>query len=93
MGDNGVGKSCILNQYINKRFENLSSTVGIDYWLKNVINNGVNYKLQLIDSSGQERYQKTLPNYMKKSYFLIIVFDMTCKNSFDNIESWINLFK
>ena len=81
------------SQSIYKRFENLLPNIGIDHLLKKIINNGVNYKLQLIDTSGQERYKIIFPKYIKNSYFLIVVFDVTCKNSFDNIESWINLFK
>lgn len=50
-------------------------------------------RLQLWDTAGQERFRSLIPSYLKDSHCAIIVFDLSSRQSLDNVESWLSLFK
>jgi len=94
VGDSSVGKSNILTKFVNDEF-NLDNcpTIGVDY--KSVI---VNYgqktfKLLIWDTAGQERFNSIVKTFYKDTQVVILVFDITNRVSFDNIEFWINQVK
>ena len=56
IGNSGVGKSSILNRYMNKTFEDsYKCTIGVDFLMKSIEINGKTVKLQLWDTDGQEK--------------------------------------
>ena len=42
------------------------------------------------DTAGQERFRSLIPSYIKDSSFAVVVYDITSKDSFDNVDKWIN---
>ena len=90
VGDSGVGKTCLLQRFTLDNFTtNHITTVGVDFMIKNVNIEEKDIKLQLWDKSGQEQYKAIISNYYKRSKGIIIVFDVTNKDSFENIGMWI----
>ena len=91
LGDSEVGKSCFLMRYSDNVFvENYISTIGLDYKLKYIqIESGEIIKVQLWDTAGQDRYRTIAKNYYKGSHGILLLYDVTKKESFDNIKEWI----
>ena len=70
----------------------MQPTVGIDFLAKNVSHNARNYRLQLWDTAGQERFRSLIPGYLKDAHCALVVYDVTAKASFADIEAWIKLY-
>ncbi|CAF0989358.1 unnamed protein product [Rotaria sordida] len=96
IGDSGVGKTCLLNQYIDEQFiKTLGTTVGIDIRDKNIFyksnktNKSYNISLQLWDTAGQERYRCLTTSFFRDAMGFLLVFDLTNETSFLNVRNWI----
>ncbi len=91
LGDTSVGKTCFLLRYTDKIFEESHiSTIGLDYRLKSMtLKNGKNIKLQIWDTSGQERFRAITKNYYKQANGILLMYDITNEKSFSNIQNWI----
>jgi small GTP-binding protein len=75
IGDTGVGKSCVMHQYINNYYpHSTTSTIGAQFAIKNVCDNA---KLDIWDTAGQERFRSLLPMYLKHSHIICIVLSLT----------------
>ena len=94
IGDSGVGKTNILSRYISNEFS-LSSqpTVGVEFGSKIIKKNGKVIKLQIWDTAGQERYKSITSAYYKGSKGAFVVYDITRKTTYDNIDKWIGELK
>ena len=91
IGDSGVGKSNILLRYINDTFsEEFKATVGVEFGAKNLQVNGRIYRIQIWDTAGQENFRSIARAYYKNSVCACIVYDITNRNSFNSIQSWID---
>lgn len=90
IGDSGVGKTNILNRYVNNTSnENNMPTIGIEFFIKTIkINNDVLIKNQIWDTSGQERFRSITSAYYRNSDGCIIVYDISKRESFNNIKFW-----
>ena len=90
LGDTRVGKTSIINSFIGMEFRNdLYDTIGSDKFDKKVkLNDGNEIKLVFWDTSGQERFRAAALITLKTVEGIILVFDITDKNSFNNIERW-----
>ena len=94
IGDSGVGKTNILSRYINNEFSLTSkATVGVEFCSTIVKKNGKLIKLQIWDTAGQERYKSITSAYYKGSKGAFVVYDISRKNTFDNVDKWINELK
>ena len=90
IGDSGVGKTNILTRYINNTFsQNTKSTVGVELGCKIVEVNNTKVKVQIWDTAGQERYKSITKTYYKGAKGALIVYDISRKNSFINVDKWI----
>ncbi len=90
IGDSGVGKSCLLLRFADDTFtENYYSTIGVDFRFKCLEIGERKCKLQIWDTAGQERFKTVTSAYYRGADGIIIVFDQTEKDSFNNIENWI----
>jgi len=67
------------------------ASLGVDYLTKEEVINNKNIKIKLWDTGGQEAYHSISKNYIKRCDGVIIVFDITNKNSFDKMNYWIKL--
>ena len=94
IGDSYVGKSNILLKYLKNQFnENSKTTVDVEFDTKNIIINNKRIKIQIWDTAGQERYRSITSAYYKGAKGALIVYDITRKNTFDNIDKWITDLK
>ena len=91
-GDSGVGKSSIINSFLGLEFDkDILSTIAIDKKDTDYkINEGTAKKLILWDTSGQERFRNARMSCLKLIYGAFLVFDLTNKKSFENLDVWIN---
>ena len=91
LGDSGVGKTSILIKYINNKFdESHIATIGVDYMDKTIKYKNINIKLQIWDTSGQEKFRSIARNFYRNSDAIFIVFDLNNKDTYNNIKQWIN---
>ena len=91
IGDSGVGKSCILLRFADDTFtENYYSTIGVDFRFKCVDIGERKCKLQIWDTAGQERFKTVTSAYYRGADGIIIVFDHTDRESFNNVQHWID---
>ena len=92
LGDSSVGKSSIVNRYINHRFfEYNESTIGAAFFTKHIITNERDIMLDIWDTAGQERYNSLLPMYYRGAKAAIIVYDITDHKSFDKAKQYYNI--
>jgi len=94
LGDSGVGKTSIINRYVNNTFnDNTASTIGMNNQKKDVFfNKKEKVSLHLIDTCGQEKYRALTRSYLQNTDAVLFVFAFNDKESFDNIKEWMNLF-
>ncbi|XP_039610389.1 ras-related protein Rab-10-like [Polypterus senegalus] len=90
VGDSLVGKTCILQRYIDNTFDHsYMSTIGIDFKVKTLHLNGRFVKLQIWDTAGQERFHSISTRYFRGAHGLLIIYDITNALSFDNVTGWM----
>lgn len=89
IGDSGVGKSAIMNQYADQTFDpSHLSTIGIDLKVRHLDQANDNIKLTIWDTAGQEKYDCITCNYLRQSNIGILVFALDSYESFINVERW-----
>ena len=95
LGDSTVGKTCFLMRYTDNTFQEIHmSTIGLDYRLKSMtLKSGKNVKVQIWDTAGQDRFRAITKNYFKGAHGIILIYDVTNEQSFDNVSNWINQIK
>lgn len=97
VGDSGAGKTSINTRFMNRHFdEYCPSTIGAIYNCRDFKLNKINrsIKLQLWDTAGQERFRSMVPIYYRGAAAIILVFDITNRESFNNIVNyWIEQIK
>ena len=90
IGDIGVGKTSILSRFRYGSFEpEYMPTLGIDFFTKNLFFEDKTIRLILWDTAGQERFRSLIPSYLKNADCIIIVFDITNKESFLSLNKWL----
>lgn len=98
VGDSAVGKTCIFKKITSGTFiEKSISTIGMDRrTLTFKIDPGDGEKeidVQLWDTAGQERFRSITTSYYKASHGLLLMYDLTKRETFDNINNWIDSIK
>jgi small GTP-binding protein len=96
IGDSGVGKTNFIFQFTEGRFSSLHvTTVGFDHKSKIVKlpKSKKNVKLQIWDTAGQERYMAINKSLFQKVQGIILMYDLTNRDSFEHVTSWLNLIK
>jgi small GTP-binding protein len=95
LGDSSVGKTCFLLRYCDKSFQDVHlSTIGLDYRLKSMtLKNNKNIKLQIWDTAGQDRFRAITKNYYKGANGIILIYDVTNMQTYENVKNWISQIK
>lgn len=94
IGDSGVGKSCLLTRFTENHYnDKYTTTIGVDFKIKTIIINGKLIKLQIWDTAGQERFRTITTSYYRGSHLIILCYDITDINTFENLETWIEEIK
>ncbi|KAK3752660.1 hypothetical protein QZH41_011264, partial [Actinostola sp. cb2023] len=102
LGDSGVGKTSLLYQYTDNRFNpRFVPTIGIDFREKRVVHHPLNsdgtrstrgqrIHLQLWDTAGQERFRSLTTAFFRDAMGFLLVFDLANEQSFVNIRNWLS---
>jgi Ras-related protein Rab-7A len=94
LGDSGVGKTSLMNQYVAKKFDQrYKATIGADFLTKDVDIDGTQVTLQIWDTAGQERFQSLGSAFYRGADACVLVFDITSSDSFSHINSWKDEFE
>ena len=95
LGDSSVGKTTICRRLLNMDFsENTIFTIGNDQLeTKFKLKDGNVIKVILWDTAGQERFHSAALRIMKVVQGIILIFDITNKKSFQNINNWLKEIK
>ncbi|KAK0066336.1 ras-related protein RabC [Biomphalaria pfeifferi] len=91
IGHEGVGKTSLLLRYTDEQFqEHYSTTIGVDFKIKNVTRDDYLAILQLWDTAGQDRFRAIVSSFYRGANGLIIVFDVCDLTSFERVPYWID---
>ncbi|KRX08413.1 P-loop containing nucleoside triphosphate hydrolase [Pseudocohnilembus persalinus] len=90
IGDTGVGKSSILLQFMQGKFrEGHEITIGVEFGSKTIQIDNQDIKLQIWDTAGQEDFRSLTRGYYRNTAGAIIVYDITRRETFENVIQWI----
>ena len=91
IGDVSVGKTSIINVLMGQKFNNeYEASIGVDFFSKTIKYKGKTIKLQIWDSAGQEKFRSLIPNYIRGSSLVFIVYDISSRKSFESLQNWID---
>jgi Ras-related protein Rab-6A len=94
LGDQSVGKSSILNRFYQDKFDSdYQATIGLDFHSKTTEINGQNIRLLLYDTAGQEKFKSLIPMYIRDANIILVVYDISNKDSFTHTEHWVEATK
>ncbi|GAB2275677.1 Ras- protein RABG3d [Dionaea muscipula] len=89
LGDSGVGKTSLMNQFVNHKFTNqYKATIGADFLTKEVQIDDRLFTLQIWDTAGQERFQSLGVAFYRGADCCVLVYDVNVIKSFDNLNRW-----
>ena len=89
LGDGAVGKSAIMNRFVNNKFDSQSfHTIGVEFLNKDVKVGGESYTLQIWDTAGQERFKSLRTPFYRGSDICLLVYSVDDAQSFYNLETW-----
>eukprot|EP00179_Madagascaria_erythrocladioides_P022233 CAMPEP_0198335584 /NCGR_PEP_ID=MMETSP1450-20131203/20409_1 /TAXON_ID=753684 ORGANISM="Madagascaria erythrocladiodes, Strain CCMP3234" /NCGR_SAMPLE_ID=MMETSP1450 /ASSEMBLY_ACC=CAM_ASM_001115 /LENGTH=407 /DNA_ID=CAMNT_0044040261 /DNA_START=233 /DNA_END=1455 /DNA_ORIENTATION=- len=90
IGDTGVGKSCLLLQFTDKRFTPIHDlTIGVEFGARIVTVEDKQLKLQIWDTAGQESFRSITRSYYRGAAGALLVYDITRKETFEHLLSWL----
>jgi Ras-related protein Rab-7A len=93
LGDSGVGKTSLMNQYVTRRFsKQYKATIGADFLTKEVMIDDKLVTMQIWDTAGQERFQSLGVAFYRGADACILVYDITDAKSFEQLQSWRDEF-
>jgi len=90
LGDTNVGKTNTVNRYVSNKIPNIvTSTIGVEFFTKQLRYNDNNYSIYIWDTAGQERFRSIITTYFRNHDCAVIFFDLTKYESFINLEDWL----
>lgn len=90
IGDTGVGKSCLLLQFTDKRFQPVHDlTIGVEFGARMVQIEGRQIKLQIWDTAGQESFRSITRSYYRGAAGALLVYDITRRETFNHLTRWL----
>jgi small GTP-binding protein len=94
VGDSGVGKTCFLIRFVREFFDGDSQpTLGVEFLTKIIQTERHRIQLQLWDTAGQELFRAVTRGYYRGSAGALVLFDVTSRDTFDNIGHWMQDIK
>ena len=94
IGDSGVGKTNLIKRFITNTFnQNSKATLGVEFISKSYKIKDQIFKVEIWDTAGQERYKSITAVYYKGAKGALVVYDITSKNSFNNLDKWMTEIK
>jgi len=90
IGDTGVGKSCLLLQFTDKRFQPVHDlTIGVEFGARMVTIDNKQIKLQIWDTAGQESFRSITRSYYRGAAGALLVYDITRRDTFKHLSVWL----
>ncbi|XP_076642320.1 RAS oncogene family member Rab14 [Halictus rubicundus] len=90
IGDMGVGKSCLLHQFTEKKFmADCPHTIGVEFGTRIIEVAGQKIKLQIWDTAGQERFRAVTRSYYRGAAGALMVYDITRRSTYNHLSSWL----
>jgi Ras-related protein Rab-14 len=90
IGDMGVGKSCLLHQFTEKKFmADCPHTIGVEFGTRIIEVNGQKIKLQIWDTAGQERFRAVTRSYYRGAAGALMVYDITRRATYNHLSGWL----
>ncbi|XP_058738372.1 ras-related protein RABB1b [Vicia villosa] len=90
IGDTGVGKSCLLLQFTDKRFQPVHDlTIGVEFGARMLTIDSRPIKLQIWDTAGQESFRSITRSYYRGAAGALLVYDITRRETFNHLASWL----
>jgi len=90
IGDTGVGKSCLLLQFTDKRFQPVHDlTIGVEFGARMVNIDSRQIKLQIWDTAGQESFRSITRSYYRGAAGALLVYDITRRDTFNHLTRWL----
>uniref|UniRef100_A0A8D2ZN25 RAB18A, member RAS oncogene family n=1 Tax=Scophthalmus maximus TaxID=52904 RepID=A0A8D2ZN25_SCOMX len=91
IGESGVGKSSLLLRFTDDTFDpEQAATIGVDFKVKTISVDGNKAKLAIWDTAGQERFRTLTPSYYRGAQGVILVYDVTRRETFAKLDNWLN---
>ena len=91
LGNSSVGKTSLIQRYVDEIFEDTFATIGFNTKFKTkILSNGEKLKVFFYDTSGQEKYNSLSFNYIKNCHGILLMYDISKKESFLKIKDWLN---
>lgn len=90
IGDTGVGKSCLLLQFTDKRFrQDHDLTIGVEFGARYITLDGKQIKLQIWDTAGQESFRSITRSYYRGATCALLVYDISRRDTFNHLAKWL----
>ena len=94
IGDSQVGKTSFLSYYANGSFNmNYLATAGLELFTKDDIIDNKTIRIELWDTAGQEKFYSLTKGFFHNAQGIMVMFDVTCVNSFENVRNWTESIK
>jgi len=85
-----VGKSCLLLQFTDKRFQAQHDlTIGVEFGARTITVDNNQVKLQIWDTAGQEKFRSITRSYYRGAAGALLVYDITRRETFEHLASWL----
>ena len=90
IGDTGVGKSCLLLQFTDKRFRSDHDlTIGVEFGARLITIDNKQIKLQIWDTAGQESFRSITRSYYRGASGALLVYDISRRETFNHVTRWL----
>lgn len=85
-----MGKSCLLLQFTDKRFQPVHDlTIGVEFGARMITIDGKQIKLQIWDTAGQEAFRSITRSYYRGAAGALLVYDITRRETFNHLTTWL----
>lgn len=91
-GAKNVGKTSLIRRYATGKFETSTlSTIGVDFETKKLVVDGTEILLNIWDFAGEKKFRLLFPSYISGASGALLLYDITNKDSFNDLYDWINV--
>ena len=93
IGESGVGKSSLVNRFAVDGSFKTKPTMGVDYFRREIAIEGRPVEVRFWDTAGTERFRSICEGYYKIASGVMLVFDVTVRESFERLDDWLTRVK
>ncbi|KAJ6248852.1 ras-related protein rab-24 [Anaeramoeba flamelloides] len=90
LGNTFVGKTCLVNRFVNETFDEQKQTIGVSFGSKSITYKDQTLTLGIWDTAGQERFESISRMYYRQANVAIICYDVCDRKSFSKLQYWVD---